>query len=437
LLGEYGADDRRRPLSQRRFQQQQREQGMFGLVRRERVGLAALLFVIALSGIVSPALADDETEYPVGTGDSMWYDPYMIGSYRHWDEIYPVRTIPRGGEVSELDYGTLIEELTYTRGDKQRGLDEYFEMTRATGLIVIRDDEVVFERYALGADENSLFTSMSVAKSIVSTLVGFAIDDGLIESIDDPIDKYVPGLKGSGYEGVPIKAVLQMSSGIKFSERYDSAASDSTTLWIETVHYRTKRLDDYVAGLMRAQEPFVDFNYKGVDTAALGWLVATVTGKNLSEYAAEKIWGPLGMEADANWGVDTRGDDAVEIAFCCVNATLRDYARFGLFMLHGGQWNGERLLSENWIDAATVPDGDYVETGKLYPGYPLGYGFQWWTFPDHGGAYSAIGVNGQFIYVIPEKNMVIAANHVWKNFWDDRLEKEFYALIAGFVAATD
>lgn len=410
---------------------------MLEIARWRRRGLAGLVLAVALSCFVSPSAADDEEQYPVGTGDSMWSDPYMIGSYRHWDEIYPVRTIAHGGEVSELEYGTLIEELTYTRGDKQRSLDDYFEMSRATGLIVIKDDEVVFERYALGADETSLFTSMSVAKSIVSTLVGFAIDDGLIESIDDPIDKYVPGLKGSGYEGVPIKAVLQMSSGISFTEEYDSAASDSTQLWIETVLYRTKRLDDYVAELTRFQEPFVDFNYKGVDTAALGWLVASVTGKNLSEYAAEKIWGPLGMEADANWGVDGRGDDAVEIAFCCVNATLRDYARFGLFMLHRGEWNDEQLLSEDWIDAATVPDGDQVETGKLYPGYPLGYGFQWWTFPDHGGAFSAIGVNGQFIYVIPEKNMVIAANHVWKNFWDSKLEKEFYALIAGFVAATE
>lgn len=407
---------------------------MLGIGRREMLGLAVAAI---LSGVAWPSAADDEAEYPVGSGDSMWNDPYMIGSYRHWDEIYPVRTIPRAGEVSELEYGTLIDELTYTRGDQQRDLDEYFERSRATGLIVIKDDEVVFERYALGADETSLFTSMSVAKSIVSTLVGFAIDDGLIESVDDPIDKYVPELKGTGYEGVPIKAVLQMSSGISFTEDYGSSTSDSYKIWVETVAYRTKRLDDYVAEMTRFQEPFASFNYKGVDTAALGWLVSSVTGKNLSDYAAEKIWGPLGMEADANWGLDGRSDDATEIAFCCVNATLRDYARFGLFMLHEGEWNGEQLLSDDWVAAATVPDGDQVEVGKLYPGYPLGYGFQWWTFEEYDGAYSAIGVNGQFIYVIPEKNMVIAANHVWEDFWDGSLEKEFYALVAGFVAATD
>jgi CubicO group peptidase (beta-lactamase class C family) len=410
---------------------------MMGIAGTSRRVLPTVLLAATLGWFGPAAPAADEEAYPVGTADSMWDDPYMIGSYRNWAEIYPVRTIPRGGEIAEFDYGAPIEDLTYTRGDKQRTIDEYFERTRAVGLIVIKDDEVVFERYALGADEHSLFTSMSVAKSIVSTLVGFAIDDGLIESIDDPIDKYVPGLKGSGYEGVPIKAILQMSSGIRFFEDYVSSDSDSTRLWLETVHYRTKRLDDYVAGMARSAAPYIHFNYKGVDTAALGWLVTSVTGKNLSEYAAEKIWGPLGMESDANWAVDGRGDDATEIAFCCVNATLRDYARFGLFFLHRGEWNGEQLLSADWVEEATVANRTQGMPGQLYPGSPLGYGYQWWTFPDHGGAYSAIGVNGQFVYVIPEKNMVIAANHVWEAPWDVTLSYEFYALVDGFVAATE
>ena len=408
--------------------------GMAWALRRS---FLAVLLAFAVLGFASVPAADDAAEYPVGTADSMWEDPYMIGSYRHWDEIYPVRTIPRGGEVSPLAYGTPIEQLTYRRGGDQRDLDDYFEMSRATGLIVIKDDEIVYERYALGADETSRFTSMSVAKSIVSTLVGFAIDDGLIESIDDPIDRYVPGLKGTGYEGVPIKAILQMSSGIRFTEEYVSSTSDAYTMWMETVHYRTKRLNDYVAEMARSAAPYIHFNYKSVDTAALGWLVTSVTGKSLSDYAAEKIWAPLGMESDANWGVDGRGEDATEIAFCCVNATLRDYARFGLFFLHRGEWNGEQLLSADWVEEASVANGKQVMPGQLYPGYPLGYGYQWWTFAGDRPAYSAIGVNGQFIYVIPEKNMVIAANHVWEMFWDNYLENEFYALVDGFVAATD
>ncbi|MEX2200708.1 MAG: serine hydrolase [Dongiaceae bacterium] len=399
------------------------------------LGLVILGPAILSPAILSPAAQADE--YPVGTADSMWHDPYMIGSYRHWDEIYPVRDIPRSGDVSELARGTPIEDLTYVRGTTERNIDKYFELSRATGLIVLRDDEVLFERYALGADEASMFTSMSVAKSIASTLVGFAIDDGLIDSVDDPIDKYIPELAGTGYEGVPIKAILQMSSGIAFIEDYTAAASDSSRLWLETVHYRNTPLNSYVTQMERRQEPFADFNYKGVDTAALGWLIAAVTGQSLSTYAAEKIWGPLGMEADANWGVDGRGDAASEIAFCCLQATLRDFARFGLFMLHRGEWNGTALLSAGWVDAATAVDGDHVAFGKLYPGYPLGYGYQWWLLPGDDGAFMAVGVNGQFIYVNPARNMVVAATHVWPSFWDAGLEKEFYALIDGFIAASE
>lgn len=395
-----------------------------------RLLLAAMLTI----GIAAPAGADD---YPVGTSETMWSDPNMIGSYRHWDEIYPVRVIPRADAPLPLAYGTPVDEIVYRRGDRQFTIDEYFERTRATGVIVIRDDAIVFERYGHGAGEASLMTSMSVAKSFVSTLVGFAIQDGLIESVDDPIDRYIPDLAGTGYETVPIRAVLQMSSGVRFVEDYGSPNADSMKLWLETVHYRTKRLNDFIVEMQRRDPPYADFNYKGVDTAALGWLVTKVTGRTLSDYLAEKIWKPLGMEADANWGLDGRGADATEIAFCCLNARLRDYARFGLFMLHRGNWNGAQLLSADWIAEATVPNSDQVAYGALHEGYGPGYGYQWWALPGPDGAYTAIGVNGQFLYINPARNMVVAASHVWKEFWSSPLEREFFALIDAFIEATE
>lgn len=400
-----------------------------------RSGFFAIL-LLAIAGLSSGHAAADD-EYPVGTSGSMWRDPYMIGSYRHWADIYPVRTIARAESVSDMPYGTTIEGVTYRRGNLERDMDQYFELTRATGLIVIRDGTIRYERYGHGADETSLLTSMSIAKSIVSTLVGFALDEGLIESVDDPIDRYIPELAGTGYEGIPIKAILQMSSGIAFIEDYSASVSDSERLWNETANYRTKRLNDFVTEMKVRQPPYEDFNYKGVDTAALGWLVASVTGTSLSDYAGEKIWRPLGMESDANWGLDGRGKDATEIAFCCFNATLRDYARFGLFMLDRGAWNGQQLLSADWVDAATVADGAQVAPGKLYPGYPLGYGFQWWVLPGDDGAYIAEGVNGQFIYVNPAHDLVVVATHVWKEFWDPTLEKEFHAAVDAFIAATE
>jgi CubicO group peptidase (beta-lactamase class C family) len=220
----------------------------------------------------------------------------------------------------------MIENLTYRHGDKEIALEDYFTRARTTGLIVLNDGKIVYERYLLGADAQSLLTSWSMSKSFTSTLVGFAIGDGLITSVDDPIDKYVPGLTGSGFEGVPIKAVLQMSSGVDFVEDYDRAESDSNILWASTIAYNTRPVTDFLAKAKHGKPPFEAFNYSGLDTLALGWLVSSVTGKPLADYLSEKVWVPLGMETDASWNLDGKETDAHEIAFCCLNATLRDYA---------------------------------------------------------------------------------------------------------------
>jgi CubicO group peptidase (beta-lactamase class C family) len=395
-------------------------------------GFAWLVLLLASGGL----RADD---YPVGTRSSMWGDPYMIGSYRHWDEIYPVRVVPRAGPVSELPRAAEPVRIESFESDgKTIALEDYLARARTTGLLVLKDGEIVYERYLLGADERSRFTSMSVAKSIVSTLVGFALADGLIDSVDRPIADYLPELAGTGYDGVPIKAVLQMSSGVDFTEEYGSGGSetDFMRLWNDVVAYQKVRLDDAVAGARPGVAPYAVFNYKGIDTAALGWLVARVTGKTLSAYLAEKLWGPLGMEAEATWGVEDRRPDATEVAFCCFNATLRDYARFGLFMAQRGGWQGRQLLPASWIEEATRPDRPQVAPGRLYEGYPLGYQYQWWTFPGPDGAYTAQGVNGQFLYVNPAKGLVIAMTSVWREFWSDPLELETYALFGAFADAT-
>jgi CubicO group peptidase (beta-lactamase class C family) len=302
---------------------------------------------------------------------------------------------------------------------------------------VLKDGKIVYERYLLGADEKSLFTSWSMAKSFTSTLVGFAIGDGLIASVDDPIDQYVPGLKGSGFAGVPIKAVLQMSSGVDFVEDYDRPESDINTLWASTIAYNTKPTTEFLAKARHGKPPFAAFNYSGLDTLALGWLVTTVTKKPLADYLSEKVWAPLGMEAEANWNLDGNGADAHEIAFCCLNATLRDYARFGQFILNNGRWNGQPLLPAGWVAEATQPDRPQVMPGKLHEGWTLGYQYQWWVFPDGPdslGGFTAQGINGQFLYVNPQEKLVIVATNVWHDFWDDDLEVELYDIFAAFKA---
>jgi CubicO group peptidase (beta-lactamase class C family) len=399
----------------------------------------SVLRIAAVLGIAvmmpNVAYSDDA---PFGDRGTMWRSANYVGALRHMGEIYFARPVHRGDTVSDLPQGTPIESLTYRHGDKEIAIEDYFARARSTGLIVLKDGKIVYERYLLGADEKSLFTSWSMSKSFTSTLVGFAIGDGLIASVDDPIDKYVPGLKGSGFEGVPIKAVLQMSSGVDFVEDYDRAESDSNILWASTIAYNTKSVTEFLAKAKHGKPPFDSFNYSGLDTLALGWLVNSVTGKSLSDYLSEKVWMPLGMEADASWNLDGKSADAHEIAFCCLNATLRDYARFGQLLADNGARSGKQLLPAGWVTEATHPDRPQVMPGKLHEGWTLGYQYQWWVFPDGGpdalGGFTAQGINGQFLYVDPQEKLVIVATNAWDKFWDDDLESEIYDIFAAFKA---
>ncbi|QEX21034.1 hypothetical protein FRZ61_09540 [Hypericibacter adhaerens] len=379
----------------------------------------------------SDARADD---YPVGSKSSMWADPYLVGSYRHMDEIYASRPVPRAGAVSALPAGEPLALESFPVRGTTVALDDFVAEARTTGLIVLKDGKVVLERYWQGADASSRFASWSMAKSFVSTLVGFAIGDGLIRSLDDPVTDYLPELKGSGYDGVPIKAVLQMSSGVAFREDYVDSTSDALVMWNDVLQYNKRRFADFAARSKRAAEPFTRFNYAGLDSVVLGLLVHKVTGQSLSAYLARKLWGPLGMEGDAGWLTEDRSDQALEAPFCCLNARLRDYARFGQFMLQNGAWGGRQLLPPGWVAEATYPSGAQVAFGKLYPGDPMGYQYQWWIEPGSDRAYAAEGVNGQFIYVNPAKKLVIVMTSVWKQFWNDRLAIRSWALFDAIAA---
>ncbi|MGY8995268.1 MAG: serine hydrolase domain-containing protein [Alphaproteobacteria bacterium] len=388
----------------------------------------ALALGALVAGFATPAQAEDDL-YPVGTISSMWWPQNMIGSYRHWDEIFAVREISRGdGLVFPLIEGEVFEVYDFDYRGGRRLVADYMEDNRVTGLLVLHGGLIRMERYAYGADETSLSTSQSVAKSIVSTLVGRAIHDGLIESVDEPIDRYVPALAQTGYAGVPIEAVLQMSSGIRYNEDYDDPNSDVSLMWAQAAERHTRPINDFLLDYRAQRAPGTVYNYKGADTQALAWMLMEVTGMNLADYASAALWQPLGMEADASWMVDGRGDDAVEIAFTGVNARLRDYGRFGLLMAQDGMWEDQRLLPEGWVQQATVPSTPQVQPGELYQGYPLGYQYQWWTLPWGDGVFTAQGVNGQFVYVDPANDLVVVQTAVWRDWWVDEAEEEFYAL---------
>jgi CubicO group peptidase (beta-lactamase class C family) len=276
---------------------------------------------------------------------------------------------------------------------------------------------------------------MSVAKSFTSTLVGLALADYKIRSVDDAISDYIPELAGTGYDGVPIKAILEMSSGVRFTERYIAGRySDMDLMFERGMIDESTPLNEYLRSLPRMLPPGTKFAYKGADTQALGWLVRRVTGESLADYLSDKVWQPMGMEHDAFWNVDAPGPAGMETAFTCLNATLRDFGRFGVMFLNHGKWNGKQIVPAEWVERATTPGNPQVQPGNLVKSSSLGYGYQWWTFPED-GAFAAEGIYFQFIFVDPKEDLVIVKTSAFDRPWDASMEGQIYAAFWAIAAA--
>ena len=260
--------------------------------------------------------------------------------------------------------------------------------------------EIRLERYALGHNPDSRWTSQSVAKSVTSTLVGAAIKDGYIESLDDFISDYIPDLKGSVYDSVTIFQVLTMTTGVKWTESYGDVNSDLARFFSAPIEPGMDQTVSYMRNLPRAHPPGEKWFYNTGETHLLGSLVRAVTGKTLAEYLSEKIWKPFGMEQNANWLV---GSTDQELAGCCLQAALHDFARYGQFVLEDGRIDGESIVPEGWFEEATT---DHV---TLWPGF--GYGYQWWIMTD--GQFRALGIHGQMIHIDPARDLVVVINSAW------------------------
>ena len=280
-----------------------------------------------------------------------------------------------------------------------------------TGLIVLRDDRVVFEDHWLGNDASTQTIAWSVSKSFVSALIGIAIDEGAIDAVEAPVTQYAPELAGSGYDGVRLKDVLQMSSGVRWNEDYSDPDSDVGAFG--RVMAGGGSLDAFAAGCVRECEPGTFNRYNSTDTHVLGMVLRRSTGRALSEYLHDKVWSPLGMEADGFWIVDGVG---AEMAMGGLNAVLRDYARLGCCYLNGGRWNGAQVVPASWVRDSVTPDAPHLRPGaRPSAALPLGYGYQWWA-PDDSGAFCAMGVYNQFIWVDPATRTVIVKSSAFRNY---------------------
>ena len=280
-------------------------------------------------------------------------------------------------------------------------VDAYMAGQRSAALLVVHDGKLRLERYGLGFDASGRWTSFSVAKSMSSTLVGAALRDGHIKSMDDKITDYIPQMKGSAYDDVSIRQLLTMSSGVKWNEDYADPNSDVARFNNHKPEEGVDATVSYLRRLPREAPAGTRWNYSTGETNLVGVLVSQATKKTLSAYLSEKVWAPAGMEQQATWLLSRTGQ---EISGCCVQAASRDYTRFGLFIMNGARVNGQSIVPEGWLVEATTERIGIGQPGR-------GYGYQWWTYTD--GSFAARGIFGQGIFIDPKRRLVIASNANW------------------------
>ena len=328
----------------------------------------------------------------------------IVYNFLNMDKIFPTREIKASKNPKPLKRNIKTLPETFFFEGEEKNLQEYLDYFWSDGMIVLHKNEMVYENYWLGNNENKRHISWSVAKSFISALVGIAYEEGLIDSLDDPVTKYLNDFKETGYDGVTIKDILQMSSGVLFNEDYADYDSDINRFGRAVATGTSMR--DFSKTLTREREPGTYMHYVSINTQVLGFLLQEVTNKSISQYLYDKIWNPLGMEDSAYFILDDVKD---EFALGGLNATLRDYAKFGLLYLQNGRWNDNQIISKQWIEDSHSTDGIHLVPGERETSSnPWGYGYQWWVpgFPDTD--YTASGVYNQYIYIDPLSEIVIA-----------------------------
>jgi CubicO group peptidase (beta-lactamase class C family) len=370
---------------------------------------------LALSGCDAFKLYAD---LPKDQNVLFWSIDQRDNAFRQMEKLVKVNKIAAGYAVHELPLGSPINLGV--------DVDAYMAKQRNAGLIIIQDGKIRFEKYALGQTKDGRWTSFSVAKSLTSSLVGAAIRDGYIKSIDDKITVYIPDLRGSAYDDVTVQQLLTMTSGVKWNEDYTDPKSDVALFNLHKAEPGVDVTVSYMRTLKRETPAGSTWVYKTGETNLIGVLVSSATKKTLSAYLSEKIWTPYGMEQDAVWMLGSTGH---EISGCCVSATLRDYARVGTFILGGGMIGSKPVFPDDWLKNATTKQADIGDPDR-------GYGYQWWTNSD--GSFAAQGIFGQGIFIDPKRKIVIASNGNWKTATEpDGVGAEREAFYTAVQAAID
>jgi len=412
--------------------------------------LIQIFIAVALAITASVAVADDAPAVAAGPafsntgpdadsyGSTLGYpiglplrsQVHEVGNYSHFDNFYPSNLVSKAATPSRLNRAAVQLDITYTYQNQTLSVRDYLSRNPTTGLLIARNDAILFEQYQYARSDDDRFMSESMAKTLIGMMIGIAVSERKIRSIDDAAQVYVPELKGSVIGTVSIRALLHMASGVRFQQNYTDTDDDTT------MHHALLSSEGPgpVAVVRqfntRVAAPDTLFSYASLDTEVLGLILSHATGMTVSDYLETRIWQPMGAEADARWVTDQTGQ---ELAWCCFNATLRDYARIGLLLAHGGAFNGRQLIPRQWIVDATkpVPPGSFLALGSGK--HPGGYGYQVWLMPGSRGAFALEGVYGQRIFVDPQSGLVLVHTAVRTQALDAPGEAELRALWNGLL----
>lgn len=347
-------------------------------------------------------------------------DSLFSAMHRH----YPHRVVEAGERARALPAGAPLA-VTVKVDDRDQTLDEALADQQSTGILILHDGKVRFERYARTHSAAGRWPAFSVTKSFTSTLVGAALQDGAIRSLDDPVTRYIPELAGSGYDGVSVRQLLTMTSGVRWNEEETDPNSDLARFLTVKPDPGMGSTVSYMRKLPRAAPPGTRWNYNTGETNLIGVVVERATRGTLSEFLSRKIWKPYGMERDALWLADSTGH---EIGGGGLALGLRDLARFGQFVLDGGTIDGRRVVPEGWFAQAGSKQADFGSERSAY-------GYQWWVYPD--GTFAGGGIYGQGLFIDPKRRLVVALAGNWPAAWNSTLERKRVALYRAIQQAID
>lgn len=362
--------------------------------------------------------------YPVPPPHTLPQDlkqQHLVGLHSHYDRFRRLKEVPTSAKPSALKREPRGFDVRYEHQGRSHDLADYLQRHPVTGLLIAWDDSILFEHYQYGRSDKDRFLSHSLAKTITGLLVGAAVEDGAIRSIDDPASVYLPELAGSAYGATPIRALLLMASGIQFDESY--RPGDDVSRLVDAL------IGPAAVGAVaavrqfdtRAAEPGERFHYASADSQLLGMVVSRAVGMPLPEYFSRRLWAPLGAEANAAWDTDAAGE---ALGFCCMVARLRDWARLGLMIAHDGRWNGRQVVSRPWI----------IESTSAPRHLSPGYGYQIWLSANQQPYYAMRGVMGQFVLIDPLTRLVLVQTAVNPQPNDPAASAELLALWQALLA---